>query len=675
MLVKMKSIIKLITQIPRRVKRLIVVILDILICIVSVWIAFYLRLGNYLSVSEQPILPVVTSIAIFLPLSIYFKLHRMIFRFNDVSSFITIIQTITIYGTCYATIFTLFSVEGTPRTIGIIQPILMLLFIISSRIYAKLILADLYTPGKSKDLLRQVLIYGAGQSGRQLAGAINISKEMRVKGFLDDDVTLKGSFINGLPIFSPANLDQILNDLNIDDILLALPSVPRYRRSQIIQSMQKHKISIRTMPSFDEIATGKLSLADIKELEVDDLLCRDSVQPDPYLLELHIFNKTVLITGAGGSIGSELCRQIIKLKPKKLLLLDICEYSLYKIHQELFTLIDSRLEINSTNFPNNKHIHNTQTVSTIEIVPLLASACNSFRIEQIFQTWKPQTIYHTAAYKHVPMVEHNVSEGILNNVFGTLVCAQLSYQYRVNNFVLVSTDKAVRPTNIMGASKRLAEMILQALNDFYNSGMAHNEHVTGNYTKFSMVRFGNVLGSSGSVVPKFREQIKNGGPVTLTHPEVTRYFMTIPEAAQLVIQASAMAEGGDMFVLDMGQPIKIFDLARRIIQLSGLSVREDDTANGDIEIKIVGLRPGEKLYEELLIGDNPQHTSHPQIMKAHEEFLPWSELNIKLVELQKKCEANDIPNIQIMLQELVSGYEANNKIVDLVYTATALGHL
>ena len=418
-----------------------------------------------------------------------------------------------------------------------------------------------------------------------------------------------------------------------------MPSLNRKRRNQILNQIAKARVSVRTLPSVTDLAQGKVTVSDLRELDIDDLLGREPVAPNHLLLTKNITNKVVLVTGAGGSIGSELCRQIMAVEPNELLLIEQSEFALYAIHQEL----------------EEKRIGH-KTV----LVPLLASVQDSDRMQEIISTWKPNTVYHAAAYKHVPLVEHNPAEGIKNNVLGTLRTAQVAANNGVSDFVLVSTDKAVRPTNIMGASKRLAEMALQAL-------AAHQKN-----TQFSMVRFGNVLGSSGSVVPKFRQQIREGGPITLTHPDITRYFMTIPEAAQLVIQAGAMAKGGDVFVLDMGQPVKILNLAQRMIELSGLTVKDEQNLEGDIGIEITGLRPGEKLFEELLIGDNAKPTTHPRIMKADEAFIPLSIFEEKIRSLELALSTNDVAVIRLMLKELVSGYSPNADIVDWVHMEQAL---
>ncbi len=451
---------------------------------------------------------------------------------------------------------------------------------------------------------------------------------------------------------NPRDLGELLADTPIVDVLLALPSVSRQRRNEILNQLKPHKVAVRTIPGLNDLFTGRLSLSDLRELDIDDLLGREPVQPNGLLLNLNTLGKRVVVTGAGGSIGSELCRQIVRTSPKQLLLVDMSEFALYQIHQELLAVADG-----------------------VELVPLLASVCDEVRMHEIMDTWKPHTVYHAAAYKHVPMVEHNPAEGVRNNVWGTWVCAEAAARNGVRNFVLISTDKAVRPTNIMGATKRLAEMVLQAFAEVYGSpryardDLAVTASVAKQSTTFSMVRFGNVLGSSGSVVPLFREQIKNGGPITLTHADITRYFMTIPEAAQLVIQAGAMGQGGDVFVLDMGQPVKIIDLARRMVELSGLTVRDEANPSGDIELAMTGLRPGEKLYEELLIGDNPGITQHPRIMKAHEQFVVWPELQVRLQALSLAVSVNDVPAIRGLLQQLVSGYQPTGEVVDWVHLA------
>ena len=627
-----------ILALPRSAKRIIVLGLDISLCILTVWLAYFLRLSEWIHISgdEQwkPFLAVGVSLAFAIPIFITHGFYRAIFRYSGWPALMTVARAMLIYGVLYAAIITAIGLPGVPRTIGLIQPMLLLLTVGLSRVLARFWLGGLYQRQLKRNALPKVLIYGAGTAGRQLAAAMTNSPEMRVIGFLDDDDRLHGHVLNGLRIYSPADLPGLVDTVNINTVLLALPSASRRRRNEVLAQMLEARVSVRTLPSVSELAQGKISISDLHELDIDDLLGREPVVPNHLLLSRNIANKTVLVTGAGGSIGGELSRQILKVEPAVLLLIEQNEFALYEIHQEL-----------------QARLGDSQT----RIVPLLASVRDMERMREIMSAWHPETVYHAAAYKHVPLVEHNPAEGIKNNVLGTVVTAQTAAEHDVADFVLISTDKAVRPTNIMGASKRLAEMALQAIS------------VEKAGTRFSMVRFGNVLGSSGSVVPKFRQQIRNGGPITLTHPDITRYFMTIPEAAQLVIQAGAMAKGGDVFVLDMGEPVRIMDLARRMIELSGLTVRTEDHPDGDIEIEITGLRPGEKLYEELLIGENPQSTSHPRIMKAHEDFLPWPALQEKLQALELALNINDVSIVRRMLEEIVPGYTPNSEIVDWVY--------
>ncbi len=625
---------------PRFAKRFVALTVDLSLCVLTVWLAYYLRLGELISFagssewSTGATWAGISSVGIALPIFIVSGLYRAIFRYSGWPALLAVARAVGIYGLLYASIFTAIGVPGVPRTIGIIQPILLLLFVGASRALARVWLGDQYQNILKKANRTKVLIYGAGSAGRQLVAAMANSPEMQVVGFLDDDDRLHGHVLNGQPIYNPADLETLAQTRGISDVLLALPGINQKRRNEILDQMRSAHVAVRTLPSLTDLAQGKVSISDLRELDIDDLLGREPVMPNHILLAMNIRNKVVLVTGAGGSIGSELCRQILSVGPQKLLLIEQSEFALYAIHQELEEKI-AGLEI--------------------DLVPLLASVQDNDRMHEIMSTWHPDTVYHAAAYKHVPLVEHNPAEGIKNNVLGTLRTAQAAARNGVTDFVLISTDKAVRPTNIMGASKRLAELALQAIAS------------TNPGTKFSMVRFGNVLGSSGSVVPKFRQQIRDGGPITLTHPEITRYFMTIPEASQLVIQAGAMAKGGDVFVLDMGESVRIMDLARRMIELSGLTVKDEENPDGDIEIAISGLRPGEKLYEELLIGDNPKPTSHTRIMKAHEEFIPWQDLESKLQALEMALNVNDVGVIRLMMQKLVSGYTPSDDIVDWIH--------
>jgi FlaA1/EpsC-like NDP-sugar epimerase len=625
---------------PRSIKRGVALCIDAVLCVLAVWLAFYLRLGAFSSLFGPPLVPIFISIVMALPLFIVSGLYRAIFRYSGMPAMTVIVRAMLLYGLVFAAIFTFYGIEGVPRTVGLIQPLLLLLLVGGSRVAVRIWLGGLYHQQLRKAALPQVLIYGAGSAGRQLASAMVSSQEMLVNGFLDDDKRLHGQVLNGLPIYSPLDLAKVLAKDPITDVLLALPSVNRQRRNEILSLLSQHKIAVRTLPGISDIAFGKVSLSDVHDLDINDLLGREPVVPNHILFTKNIVNKVVLVTGAGGSIGSELCRQILTLGPANLLLIEQSEFALYAIHQDL-----------EAKQPHKKNV----------LVPLLGSVQDVDRMIEIISTWAPDTIYHAAAYKHVPLVEHNPAEGITNNVLGTLRIAQVAVANGVKDFVLISTDKAVRPTNVMGASKRLAEMVLQAL--------ALEISKLGGRTCLCMVRFGNVLGSSGSVVPLFRQQIKDSGPITLTDERITRYFMTIPEAAQLVIQAGAMARGGDVFVLDMGEPVKIADLARRMVELSGLTIRDEANPNGDIEIQVTGLRPGEKLYEELLIGDNPLPTSHSRIMKAHEDFLLWSELQAKLDGLTHALDANDVPLIRNLLKDLVPGYQPEGGVVDWVWMA------
>jgi FlaA1/EpsC-like NDP-sugar epimerase len=620
-------------RLPRIAKRIIVLILDFSFCILAVWLAYYLRLGQWVALAGDSAFAVYFSIALAIPIFIIFGLYRAIFRYSGWPTIMTVAKACAVYGLIYAAFITTFGFPGVPRTIGIIQPILLLLLIGSSRVFASYWLGSSYRSQLRLGAVPRVLIYGAGSAGRQLAAALRNSHQMQVVGFLDDDELLWGQSLNGLNIYKPSDLTHLVASLKVNDVLLALPSINRKRRNEILNSIIKSKVSVRTLPSVTDLARGRVTASDLRELDIEDILGREPICPEAELLKKSIFQQTVLVTGAGGSIGGELCRQILLQSPSKLILVDQNEYALYSIDHELQKkLNDDLLDIEKSP----------------EVIPILASVRDEQLMRHILLEQKPAVIFHAAAYKHVPLVESNFLEGILNNTFGTFRFARIAAQLNIARFILISTDKAVRPTNIMGASKRLAEMALQAI---------AADEVLGKNTIFSMVRFGNVLDSSGSVVPLFRRQIAEGGPITLTHADVTRYFMTIPEAAQLVIQAGAMAKGGEVFVLDMGEPVKIADLARHMIELSGLEVKNAKNPQGDIEIKITGLRPGEKLYEELLIGDNPIKTSHPRILKAHEDFVNLDQFELILAELIDVLNQDSYEKVKDLLKKQVSGYQ------------------
>jgi FlaA1/EpsC-like NDP-sugar epimerase len=623
----------------RPVKRFLVVALDVLLSLVSVWIAFYLRL-------DQTDLPVMEQKNVYLlapllavPIFARFGLYRAIFRYTGMAALVSTTKAVGVYVAMFFSVLLLLKWDGVPRSVGLIQPLLFLVLVGGSRAIARFWLAGL--SGKQHHAEGRLLIYGAGEAGVHTAYALAVNRQFILLGFIDDDGAKTGGSINGVEIIGSADVAETVERMGITDILLAIPSLGRSQRNEIITRLRSLPVHVRTLPGMSDLASGRVTIQDFQELDVEDLLGRPSVPPDQALLERNLTNKVVLVTGAGGSIGGELCRQIILEKPHKLILLEHNEFGLYNIHGELLSLCSEK-------------------ALQIDVVPLLASVGNFERLKEICQLYQPATVYHAAAYKHVPLVESNPSEGVLNNVFGTLNMARAAMECGVAHFVLVSTDKAVRPTNVMGATKRMAELVLQALAAsasvrFHLPDGTHSHEVSNN-TLFSMVRFGNVLGSSGSVVPLFRKQLLSGGPLTVTHPDVTRYFMTIPEAAQLVLQAGAMAHGGDVFVLDMGQPVKILDLARRMAQLSGLKLRDEANPQGDIEIKITGLRPGEKLYEELLIGDNPEGTAHERIMKAREELVHWSTLAPLLVELRRAAIQSNGGVIKNIMLQLVHGY-------------------
>jgi len=643
---------------PRRVKQLFVVGIDTLTCLFAVWLAFSLRLDQWhrphgLQWIAYALAPMLMS-ATFIPLGLY----RAVFRYTGMVAMQTVAVAVFYFSVIYA--LALFALrlgglaEGVPRSLPYITFFVLLGLIGMVRSSARVWLSDLSSSRRNGLHAQRVLIYGAGSSGVQTARAMAAAPEFALKGFIDDEANLQGRNINGLPVYAPSQLAEVLRIHKVESVVLAMPSVSRATRNQIIERLRAQPVHVMTLPGLSDLGDSRVRLSDLRELDIEDLLGRDPVEPDHSLLTANNFGKVVLVTGAGGSIGSELCRQLIRVRPRILLLVDTSEFAMYAIHRELEGL--ARLDAEHS----------------VQLVPLLASVRDRDLIRKIMDAWRPDTVYHAAAYKHVPLVEHNPAQGIENNVFGTLRTALAAREFGVANFVLISTDKAVRPTNIMGASKRLAELSLQALANDEADHAARTHQGSGVSTRFSMVRFGNVLGSSGSVVPLFREQIKIGGPITLTHPDITRYFMTIPEAAQLVIQAGAMATGGDVFVLDMGEPVRIIDLASKMVELAGLSVKNEANPDGDIAVLVTGLRPGEKLYEELLIGDNPMQTSHPRIMKAREDFLTWADLRVQLDLLDAALTANDVAALRGLLQRLVSGYQAADSIVDWLHCQSRL---
>ncbi|WP_375248857.1 polysaccharide biosynthesis protein [Sphingomonas sp.] len=612
---------------PRNAKRAAALCFDTVLIITATWCAFFLRIGEIPRDGYELLIPTLTAIVFALPIFVRCGLYRAIFRYTGWPAIVTIARAVAIYGACYCCVFTFYGIAQVPRTIGIIQPLLLLLMVASSRILVQHWLTGSPQWLNGSASKPGTLIYGAGSAGRQLASAIADSRGMHLIGFVDDDRNLVGGTVMGLPVYAGDEINRITERFSVSDILLAMPSCSRARRAEIVSGLKTLGLRVQTLPAVLDIARGKVSTSELHEVDIDDLLGRTPIAPDEALMRKNIDGKVVLVTGAGGSIGQEICRQILPYDPAVLLLLDVSEFALYAVHQDL----ERRCSAEKT-----------------ELVPIIASVRDRDRVDAVLEKWRPSTIFHAAAYKHVPLVEANITEGILNNTFGTMNVAEAALRHGVASFVLISTDKAVRPTNVMGATKRAAENILQAL---------AQDHTK---TCFSMVRFGNVLGSSGSVVPLFRSQILAGGPVTLTHAEMTRYFMTIPEAAQLVIQAGAMATGGDLFVLDMGEPVRIIDLARNMISLSGLTLKDDTHPDGDIEIRIVGLRPGEKLYEELLIGDNPQPSPHPRIMRAREDFIEQSKLRGMLEAMYSYALAGDAVGARSVLAAIVPEYQPNS---------------
>ncbi len=606
----------------RRSKVLFMLLTDLFVLPLAFYSSVALREGSFHpDMSEYWWLflcvPVLT-----IPIFIRIGLYRAVIRYMDVRLLWTIFYGSTIGTLMITALVAIARINTLPRSSLAIFWIFSSVYIGATRIFAR---GFLHGVELRLDKKKRVAIYGAGRAGTQMANALLSSREYTPILFLDDAVELQKSSVHGLRVYPPSKLSEFINKKSIDEILVALPSVPRSKQREIIETLKQYDVIIKILPAVADVVSGKVRFEDVREVQIEDLLGRDQVPPREDLLKACIYDKVVCVTGAGGSIGSELCRQVSNLHPSKLILIELNEFALYQIEKEL-----------NTHAPH------------VKIISILLDVCEEEKITRVFKDYGVQTVYHAAAYKHVPLVELNPSSGIFNNALGTYSAAKAAIAANVKSFILISTDKAVRPTNVMGASKRLAELVLQAL----------AEKKTG--TIFTMVRFGNVLGSSGSVVPLFREQIQRGGPITVTHPDIIRYFMTIPEASLLVIQAGSMARGGEVFVLDMGEPVKIVDLARRMVKLSGLEVREPDSGFGDIEILFTGLRPGEKLYEELLIGDNVLKTEHLGIMKAQEAFLSLDELDEKLSHLVKRCHEaglkSDSREIKLAIQNIVKEY-------------------
>ena len=646
---------------PRRQKRILQVAADIVLVWLALWLAFIVRLGieDMINPLEKHTWLFVWAPIAAIPLFIRFGMYRAVMRYFGNDALIAIIKAVTISALILGCLVFAYSnhQQIVPRSVMFNYWWLSMVMIGGLRLAMRqYFLGDWFTAARHvpfasrDDGLPKVAIYGAGAAGNQLVAALRMGRLMRPVAFIDDDESISNRVISGLQVYKPKHIQQMIDVTGAQEVLLAIPSSSRGRRREILGFLEGFPLHVRSVPGFMDLAAGRVKVDDLQEVDIADLLGRDSVPARENLLEHCIKGQTVLVTGAGGSIGSELCRQILLLKPTQLLLLDHSEFNLYSILSEL----EQRA---------------AREALPVKLLPILGSVRNHPKLLAIMKTWKVDTVYHAAAYKHVPMVEHNIAEGVINNVVGTLNTAQAALQAGVSNFVLISTDKAVRPTNVMGSTKRLAELILQALSREAAPvifGDKHNVYQV-NKTRFIMVRFGNVLGSSGSVIPLFHKQIQTGGPLTVTHPNITRYFMTIPEAAQLVIQAGSMGQGGDVFVLDMGEPVKIIELAEKMIHLSGLSIRSEKNPHGDISIEFTGLRPGEKLYEELLIGDNVVATEHPMIMSAHEDYLHWEDLKLCLARLLDAVEREDYTAVRQLLRETVNGYAPEGDIVDWMY--------
>ncbi|HDY8002263.1 TPA: polysaccharide biosynthesis protein [Vibrio vulnificus] len=624
-------------SLPRVHKRLISLAIDTLLITFSFFMAIWVRYGEVaISVSVETWLTLAGTVVVTLISFTRLGLYRAVLRYLTFHA-LTVVVFGALISALSITTFAYFFNAEVPRTVPVIYMTFLALLCGGARMMVRSLIVQASRKG-----CERVLIYGAGSTGRQLAIALRNAETYQVKGFIDNDPSLENTIIQGLTVHSSQQISRLVEKQEIEKILLAMPRATRSERKAIIDGLLHLPVEVLTVPDFKDIVNGNATVDELKDVAIEDLLGRDPVEPNPELMKANIHGKVVMVTGAGGSIGSELCRQIVRQKPKTLILFELSEYGLYEIDKELSGMVEAmQLEV--------------------EIIPLLGSVQRINRLSATMRAFGVQTVYHAAAYKHVPLVEYNVVEGVRNNVFGTYYCAKAAIEAGVESFVLISTDKAVRPTNVMGTSKRMAELALQAL------AAKENDKVNG--TRFCMVRFGNVLGSSGSVIPLFKRQIEEGQAITVTHPDIIRYFMTIPEAAQLVIQAGAMGKGGDVFVLDMGEPVKIVDLAKNLIQLSGLEVKSSDNPNGDIEIKFTGLRPGEKLYEELLIGDNVEGTDHERIMTANEQFLPLEEFNQILDNLDKACHEFDHETIRQILLETPTGFNPTDGIGDLVWNA------
>lgn len=629
---RFRRIVGIFLSLNRNSKKIMAFSNDAVICTLSLVVSFYIRIGDWLLFDNGLLYSVIVAITIWSPVAISMGVYQTIFRFAGSGTMAAITRAVLVYALPFSLVCMVYTVPGVPRTIGLLQPIVFLLMLIINRILVRYFLTDIMRTRGFRGDLRKVLIYGAGTSGRQLAKSLQDEIGFQIVAFVDDDERLDNNRLDGKKVYSTKRIEHLISFYGVTDIILAMPRNSRTKNRQIVDSLGAFNVPVKTLPPIANLVDQNITADLVRDVNAEDLLGRDPVPPSIPLLQKTILSKKVMVTGAGGSIGSELCKQIIHLRPEVLILVEMAEYALYNIEQELIGLI-SKAE--STYHPS--------------IIVELANVSDKGVVDRLFKRWKPDTVFHAAAYKHVPLVEHNPLGGMRNNILGTYYCAKAAESCGVENFILVSTDKAVRPTNVMGATKRTCELILQALAS------------EGSSTKFVMVRFGNVLGSSGSVVPKFEQQIRAGGPVTLTDKRITRYFMTIPEAAQLVIQAGALALPGEVCVLDMGGSVKIIDLAKSMINLSGLTVKDALNPEGDIEIVEVGLRPGEKLYEELLIGNNPEPTVHPRIFKANEVCWSLERIEGLVADLECKLELGDVNGSIALLRATVPEYKQSSE--------------
>lgn len=636
---------RFLTARPRRLKQAVMIGTDCLLAVGTMWMAFSLRYEVlFVPFEWRQVFVFVLGPMLAIPIFARFGMYHAIFRYSGIGATAAIAQAIPVYTLLFAASVLAVNLPGVPRAVSLIQPMIFAWAIVAVRGIASFIVSS-PLDFEARSSRERLLIFGAGTSGIDTLNALYTSRESRVVGFIDDDPRKTNRQIRGVTVMTRKAAEAMLARKEVDGVLLALPRVSRTDRNAILEWLRPYSIHVRSIPSVQELVAGNLSISNVRDLDIDDLLGRDVVAPDLNLLMPAHAERTVMITGAGGSIGSELCRQLLRLRPKRMLLVEQSEFALYAIDQELAALAEHE-KIN------------------VDLVPILCDVRRAERVERLMVHWHPTVVYHAAAYKHVPLVEFNPGEGIGTNVLGTFNVARAAARAGVERFVLISTDKAVRPTNVMGASKRFAEIVLQALAAEHIVLFDTAEKPIEVATIFTMVRFGNVLGSSGSVVPLFRNQIAAGGPVTVTHSEVTRYFMSIPEAAQLVLHAGAIAKGGEVFLLDMGEPVRIVDLARRMIELSGATVRDAANPAGDIEIRISGLRPGEKLYEELLIDATAKPTSHPAIVQANEKTWGWPQVHGQLAAVETAIMANDVTAMRAILAGLVDGFASEGVIAD-----------